>query len=78
MLKMNEKELIEFTNQKAELIHFKKLLGEVKSVIELYQSNNKEEHHFDRIMKELESNGVKGTFDSAIEYDNYIKGVNND
>lgn len=75
---MNEKELIEFTNQRAELIHFKKLLGEVKSVIELYQSHNKDEHHFDRIMTELKANGVKGTFDSSIEYDNYIKGVKND
>lgn len=75
---MNEKELKEFTKQKFELINLKKLLGEVKSTIELYQSHNKNEHHFDRIMKELEANGVKGTFDSAIEYSNYIKGIKND
>jgi len=74
---MDLQETTEFVRQKAELIHFKKLLGEVKSIIELYQSHNKDEHHFDRIMKELEANGVKGTFDSAKEYDDYIKGVKN-
>lgn len=58
---------------KYKLLHFKKLLGDVKSVIQLYRDNNKDDVHFERILKELEGNGVKGTFDSLAEYRKYME-----
>ena len=58
---------------KYKLLHLKKLLGDVKSVIQLYKDNNKTDVHFDRIFKELEDNGVKGTFDSLQEYRKYME-----
>lgn len=58
---------------KYKLLHFKKLLGDVKSVIQLYRDNNKDDVHFDRIMKELDANGVKGTYDSLTDYRKYME-----
>ena len=58
---------------KYQLSHFKRLLGDVKAVIQLYRDNHKDDIHFDRIYKELEDNGVKGTYDSASEYRKYME-----
>jgi ABC-type uncharacterized transport system substrate-binding protein len=63
----------QIVDYKYKLLHLKKLLGDVKSVIELYKSNNKDDVHFDRIMKELDANGVKGTYDSLTEYRKYME-----
>ena len=58
---------------KYKLLHLKRLLGDVKAVIQLYKDNNKTDAHFDRIFKELEDNGVKGTYDSLTEYREYMR-----
>lgn len=58
---------------KYKLLHLKRLLGDVKTVIQLYRDNNKDDFHFESILKELESNGVKGTFDSLAEYRKYME-----
>lgn len=63
----------QIVDYKYKLLHFKKLLGDVKAVIELYKSNHKDDVHFNKIMKELEANGVKGTYDSLKEYRKYME-----
>ena len=65
----------ETVKYKMELIHFKKLLGEVKSVIQIAIEHEPDlKYHFSRIMESLEANGVKGRFDAGCEYDAYLRG----
>ena len=64
---------------KNEVIHLKKLLGSVKASIQLAMDYYPDTRiHFSDVWKSLEANGVKCCFDSAREYDNYLKGVKND
>ena len=71
--------VLETTNYKTKLLHLRKLLGFVKGSIRLAMKNNDDmKYHFRDIWNCLEANGVKDSFDSGREYDNYIKGVKND
>ena len=63
----------QIVDYKYQLLHFKRLLGDVKAAIQLYRDYHKGDGQFDRIYKELEDNGVKGTYDSASEYRKYME-----
>jgi hypothetical protein len=63
-----------FVDMKTDLFRFKRLLARTKGAIEDFKFHYPKEVHFDGILKEMEACGVKGTFDSGKEYDEFVWG----
>lgn len=61
--------------QKNTLFHYRRLMANMKRSIRLAMEYGPDmQHHFSRVWKEIEANGIKDCFDSGKEYEKYIYG----
>ena len=59
--------------QKNTLFHYRRLMANMKRSIRLAMEYGPDiKHHFSRVWKEIEANGIKDCFDSGKEYEKYI------